>query len=63
MAERLPPAYVVPPSTPDDEIPAEKVETKLAAQRKARRDGRFLMGPVPLQWIREHIRHPSDRLL
>jgi hypothetical protein len=63
MVERLSPVDAIPPSAPDDEVPAERVETKQVIRRKARREGRFLMGPTPLSWIRKHIRNPADRLL
>lgn len=63
MAERPPPTGTISPSVPDDAIPAEKVETKVAARQKARRAGRFLMGPIPLSWIRRNIHSPADRLL
>ncbi len=63
MVKALPPTDAVSLSTPDDAVPAEKVETKQVARRKARREGRFLMGPILLSWIRKHIRDPTDRLL
>ena len=63
MVDALSPVDTIPPSAPDDTVPAEKVETKLAAKRKARREGRFLMGPIPLSWIRQNIHNPADRLL
>jgi len=63
MVERLAPADAISPSAPDDAVPAEKVETKLTTKRKARRAGRFLRGPIPLSWVRAHIRSPADRLL
>jgi len=63
MVKALPPTDAVSLSTPDDAVPAEKVETKQVAQRKARRAGRFLKGPIPLSWIRQNVRDPADRLL
>lgn len=63
MVERLPPTIAVAPSAPDDAVPTEKVETLTATRQKARRAGRFLKGPIPLSWIRDHIRDPADRLL
>ena len=63
MVECLPPTDAVPPSVPDDAVPAEKVETKTASGHRARRDSRFLRGPIPLPWIRDRIRDPADRLL
>ena len=53
----------VPPTVPDAEIPSEKLETATSVRRKARQAGRFLTGPIPLSWIRAHIRDPADRLL
>ena len=53
----------IPPTVPDAEIPSEKLETATSVRRKARQAGRFLKGPIPLSWIRAHIRDPADRLL
>ena len=33
---------------------------RVAASRRA---DRFLKGPIPLNWIREHVQCPADRLL
>jgi hypothetical protein len=63
MAECLSPTDTVSPTASDDAVPAEKVETKRAAKRKARRERRFLMGPISLSWIRQNLRNPVDRLL
>ncbi len=63
MVDGLPSASVIPASVPDNAIPTEKVETLTATRQNARRGGRFLMGPIPLPWIRSHIRNPADRLL
>jgi len=63
MVERLSPTGTISPSVPDGAIPAEKVETKLAAGQRARRAGRFLKGPIPLSWIRQNIHSPAVRLL
>ena len=63
MVDGLPPADIIPASVPDDAVAAEKVETQAASRQRARRAGRFLSGPIPLHWIREHIRDPADRLL
>ena len=63
MVDGLRPASTIPASVPDDAVPVEKVETRTAAQQKARRAGRFLMGPTPLSWIRQNIHSPADRLL
>ena len=53
----------VPPSTPDGQVPVERVGTATCACHKAHRAERFLKGPIPLSWIRDHIRDPADRLL
>ncbi|MBT6095012.1 MAG: hypothetical protein HOH04_09025 [Rhodospirillaceae bacterium] len=63
MVDSLPPADTIPASVPDDAVPAEKVETRTARKPKARRASRFLMGPIPLSWIRQNVRGPADRLL
>jgi hypothetical protein len=63
MVERLSPTGTISPSVPDDAIPAEKVETRLAARQRDRRSGRFLLGPIQLSWIRQNIHSPADRLL
>jgi hypothetical protein len=63
MNEAQPPSKSILPSDPDDAVPAERVKTKLVTKRKARREGRFLMGPIPLSWIRQNIHNPADRLL
>ena len=63
MTDQFPGYGIIPASSPDDAVPAEKVETRLVARRKARRAGRFLKGPIPLPWIRAHIRDPAVRLL
>ncbi len=63
MVDGLRPPGTLSASVPDDAVPVEKVETRTAAQQRARRAGRFLQGPIPLSWIRNHIRNPADRLL
>ena len=54
---------VLLPSVPDRDIPAEKLELPSARKRKQRRAELFLKGPIPFQWIRQHVRCATDRLL
>jgi len=63
MVDGLSSTDIIPASMPDDAIPTERVETRTAIGQKARRASRFLMGPIPLSWIRDHICNPADRLL
>jgi hypothetical protein len=53
----------IPASVPDRNVPAERVDTASSAGRRKRRADRFLKGPIPLNWIREHVQCPADRLL
>jgi hypothetical protein len=55
--------HVVPASLPDYEVPSVLVEIPPTARRKAKRADRFLKGPIPLSWVREHLKNPADRLL
>ena len=55
-------AYV-PASVLDRDVQAERVDTASSKGRRKRRADRFLKGPVPLNWIREHVQCPADRLL
>lgn len=50
-------------SISDGDVPAERVDTAFSKGRRKRRAGRFLKGPIPLDWIRKHIQSPTDRLL
>ena len=53
----------IPASVPDINVPAERVDTASSVGRRERRADRFLKGPIPLNWIREHVQCPADRLL
>ncbi len=53
----------VPASVPDRDVQAERVDTASSKGRRKRRADRFLKGPIPLNWIREHVQCPADRLL
>ena len=53
----------IPASIPDRDVPAERVYTASSKGRRKRRADRFLKGPIPLNWIREHVQCPADRLL
>ena len=53
----------IPASVPDGGVPAERVDTASSRSRRKRRADRFLKGPIPLNWIREHVQCPADRLL
>ena len=53
----------IPASVPDINVPAERVDTASSVGRRKRRADRFLKGPIPLNWIREHVQCPADRLL
>ena len=53
----------IPASVPDGCVPAELLETESSKVRRKRWADRFLKGPVPLNWIREHVQCPADRLL
>jgi hypothetical protein len=53
----------VPASVPDRNVPAERVDTASSKGLRKSRADRFLKGPVPLNWIREHVQCPADRLL
>ena len=44
-------------------MPAERVDTASTRGRRKRGADRFLKGPTPLNWIREHVQCPADRLL
>ena len=63
MSDGMRSGNVIDPSTPDSAVPAERVSTAHAGRRAASREKRFLKGPILLTWIREHVRHPPDRLL
>jgi hypothetical protein len=58
VSENLIPAFV-----PDVDVPEERVSTGSVARRQAQRAGRFLKGPIPLKWIRDHVQCATDRLL
>ena len=53
----------IPASLPDRNVPVERVDTASSKGRRKRRADRFLKGPIPLNWIREHVQCPADRLL
>jgi hypothetical protein len=53
----------IPASVPDRDVPTERVDTASSKGRRKRRADRFLKGPIPLSWIREHVQCPADRLL
>jgi hypothetical protein len=53
----------IPTSVRDRDVPAERVDTASSKGRRKRRADRFLKGPIPLNWIREHVQCPPDRLL
>ncbi len=53
----------IPTSVRDRDVPAERVDTASSKGRRKRRADRFLKGPIPLNWIREHVQCPADRLL
>jgi hypothetical protein len=63
MVKNPPRRQVVPASLPDNEVLDELVETASTSRRNAKRASRFLKGPIPLSWVREHINNPADRLL
>ena len=48
---------------PDQDVPAERVQTATVSRRAERRQARFLRGPIPLEWVRKNIRDSADRLL
>jgi hypothetical protein len=50
-------------SVPDRDVPAERMDTDSSKGRRKRRADRFLKGPIPLNWVREHVQCPADRLL
>jgi hypothetical protein len=47
----------------DADIPCERLETLRTQTHRSLRQGRFLKGPIPFSWIRNHIQCASDRLL
>ena len=53
----------IPTSVPDRDVPTERVDTASSKGRRKRRADRFLKGPITLNWIREHVQCPADRLL
>jgi len=53
----------IPTSVPDRDVPTERVDTASSKGSRKLRDARFLKGPIPLGWIREHVQSPTDRLL
>lgn len=53
----------IPASVPDRDVPTERVDTASSKGRRKLRAARFLKGPIPLNWIREHVQCPTDRLL
>lgn len=63
MVDLPPSSHTIPASVPDNQVPAERVETATAKRRKASRSRLFLQGPLPFFWIRKHISNPADRLL
>ena len=50
-------------SLADSDIPCQLIKTRTDRMREKQRQSRFLKGPIPLQWIRENIQSPADRLL
>lgn len=50
-------------SVPDGEVPCVRVETPTDHRRLKRRADRFLKGPIPFAWIRQHVQCATDRLL
>ena len=54
---------IIPGSVPDRDVPDERVDTPSSKGHRKRRADRFLKGPIPLNWIRENVRCPTDRLL
>ncbi len=63
MAEGGASAKLIPASVPDVDVPEERVTTGAVVRHQAQRAGRFLKGPVPLKWIRDHVQCATDRLL
>lgn len=63
MAEADYSRQTIPAFVPDSHVPAERVETASSQGRRKRRAGRFLKGPIPLNWIQENVQCPTDRLL
>jgi hypothetical protein len=63
MAERRASEGFIPAYVLDTDVPEERVSTGSVARHQARRAGRFLKGPVPLKWIRDHVQCATDRLL
>jgi hypothetical protein len=54
---------ITDPSVPDQDISSVEIQTNSAKHRKSVRARRFLKGPIPLSWLREHVQCPTDRLL
>jgi hypothetical protein len=63
MVAKSDPPNIIPASVPDIDVPSEKVETASGRGLRKRRADRFLKGPIPFAWIREHVQCPTDRLL
>ena len=63
MADRMGSSQDLDVSLPDSEIPCQRINTRTDLIREKQRQLRFLKGPIPLQWIRENIQSPADRLL
>ena len=63
MARDLTAICAVSPIVPDNQVPAEKVETDTAYRHRVSRAKRSLKGPIPLSAVRENIQASADRLL
>ena len=63
MADDVSSQHIIPASVPDRGVPAERVDTASSRGRRKRRADRFLKGPIPLSYIREHVQCSTDRLL
>jgi len=57
------PTGTVPSCVPDSQVPSTRVQTGTGIHRANLRAARYLKGPIPLPWIRKHIRDAADRLL
>jgi hypothetical protein len=63
VADDVSSQHIIPASVPDRGVPAERVDTASSRGRRKRRADRFLKGPIPLSYIREHVQCSTDRLL
>jgi len=63
MTDADAPPSTIPASVADADVPEERVETYSAIRHRQNRSNRFLKGPIPLSWIRQHIFCATDRLL